>query len=87
MSEERNKCEAKIIELVNEFHVKQMMCCLKYINSLGIKICTASDGSRINLSRLSTEQLNKLYEWVQDTWQPIPEEFLITLSDDEDEQD
>ena len=87
MSTKRDDIETKIIKLVNDFHVKQMMCCLKYINTLGIKICTASDGSRINLSRLSTEQLNKLYEWVQDTWQPIPEEFLITLSDDEDEQD
>jgi len=83
MSTERELIEVEIIKLVNEFHVKQMMCCLKYINSLNIKICTASDGSRINLSRLSTEQLNKLYEWVQNTWQPIPEEFLLTLSGDE----
>ena len=84
MSTQREICEAKIIKLCGEFPFKNKMLALKYIDSLGVKICTASDGSRINLSRLSEDQLNKLYDWVKNSWKPIPEEFLLTLSEDED---
>jgi len=84
MSIQRKICESKIIKLCGEFPFKDKMLALKFIESLGIKICSASDGSRINLSRLSEDQLNKLYAWVEDTHQPIPEEFLITLSEDDD---
>jgi hypothetical protein len=60
-----------------KFTRKQNMNVLKFLIEMGVKICEASDGSRINLDALSKQQLTSLKKKIKEVDIPIEPKYQI----------
>ena len=50
---------------------------LKFLQEIGVQICEASDGSRINLDKLSKQQLDKLKHKCDEVDVPVEPKYQI----------
>ena len=66
-----------VIKKCEKFTRTQNMEVLKYLIEMDVKICSASDGSRINLDKLSKKQLTSLKKKVKEIDVPIDPKYQI----------
>jgi hypothetical protein len=63
----------QIIDVAGELMYHDRMKILKYLKDSKVKICTAGDGSRCDLDKLTTESIEELYKIVNNYKNNIPE--------------
>ena len=66
-----------IIKKCSTFTRTQNMEVLKYLQEMDVKICPASDGSRINLDKLSKRQIGKLKRKIDEVDVPVEPKYQI----------
>lgn len=66
-----------VMKKCSTFTRTQNMEVLKYLQEIGVKICEASDGTRINLDTLSKRQIANLKNKVKEIDVPIETKFRI----------
>jgi len=59
------------------FTRKQNLEVLKFLQEMDVKICSASDGSRINLDALSKRQIGKLKRKVDEIDVPVEPKYRL----------
>jgi hypothetical protein len=59
------------------FTKRQNTTILKFLIEMDAKICEASDGSRVDIDKLSKEQVDKLKKKVEEVDTPIEPKFAI----------
>ena len=66
-----------VMKKCSGFTRKQNISILSFLIEMNIKICEASDGSRINLDKLSKRQIGKLKRKVDEIDVPVETKFRI----------
>ena len=71
-----------VMKKCSGFSKSQNISILQFLHEIGVKICSASDGSRINLDKLSATQIASLKNRVEELDIPIETKYQIEYCND-----
>ena len=66
-----------VMKKCSTFTRTQNLVVLKFLIEIGVKICSASDGSRVNLDKLSATQIANLKRKIDEVDVPIEAKYQI----------